>query len=130
MTSVQETTEKIKASPDLARMVGLVVVICLVLAVSSFFLGRFSARASINNANNKAIYVEYPPLVDPYSEIGEERVIGQTVLTGQYVASQSGTKYYTLDCGGVSRIKEENKIYFDSIDEAENAGYEPADGCF
>lgn len=47
----------------------------------------------------------------------------------QLVASKSGTKYHLSTCPGASQIKEENKIYFDSIESAEAAGYSPAANC-
>ncbi|MDB5265155.1 MAG: protein of unknown function with transrane region [Parcubacteria group bacterium] len=49
--------------------------------------------------------------------------------TGAYVASKSGEKYYLTTCSGVSRIKEENKVYFNTKAEAEAKGYEPAANC-
>lgn len=45
------------------------------------------------------------------------------------LASKSGTKWYFAHCSGAKRIKEENKIYFSSIQEAENRGLEQASGC-
>lgn len=45
---------------------------------------------------------------------------------GAYVASANGTKYYHPDCAEVRRIKEENKIWFDSAEEAKDSGYEPS----
>jgi hypothetical protein len=45
------------------------------------------------------------------------------------VASKNGTKYYYSHCSGVGRIKEENRLYFDSFQEAESAGYEIAKNC-
>lgn len=47
----------------------------------------------------------------------------------RYVASKNGTKYHLPTCPGAKRIKEENKIWFDSKAEAEQAGYEPAKNC-
>lgn len=47
----------------------------------------------------------------------------------RYVASKNGTKYHLPTCSGAKRIKEENKIWFDSKTEAEQAGYEPAKNC-
>lgn len=47
----------------------------------------------------------------------------------RYVASKNGTKYHLPTCPGAKRIKEENKIWFDSKTEAEQAGYEPAKNC-
>lgn len=45
------------------------------------------------------------------------------------LASKNGTKWYFAHCSGANRIKEENKIYFSSIEEAENRGLEKATGC-
>lgn len=45
------------------------------------------------------------------------------------VASKSGTKIYYVWCSGVSRIKPENKVYFDTIEEALKKGYKPASNC-
>lgn len=52
-----------------------------------------------------------------------------TAAKGKYVASKSGSKYYLPDCSGVKRIKEENKVWFDTVDEAKAEGYEPAKNC-
>ncbi|MEO6536348.1 MAG: Ada metal-binding domain-containing protein [Candidatus Paceibacterota bacterium] len=46
-----------------------------------------------------------------------------------YVASKSGTKYYLPSCGAVSRIKEENRVYFATKAAAEVAGYQPSTAC-
>jgi hypothetical protein len=48
---------------------------------------------------------------------------------GQYVASKSGKSYHLPWCSGAKQIKESNKIYFDSKEEAEAAGYSPAKNC-
>ena len=47
----------------------------------------------------------------------------------QFVASVSGTKYHLPWCSGAVRIKEENKVWFSSKEEAEAAGYTPAANC-
>lgn len=46
-----------------------------------------------------------------------------------YVASKSGTKYYLPTCSGVGRIKEENKVWFATVEDAVAAGYTPASNC-
>ena len=46
-----------------------------------------------------------------------------------YVASKNGTKFYLPSCGTVSRIKEENKVWFATKEEALAAGYEPSATC-
>ena len=41
----------------------------------------------------------------------------------RFVASKEGTTYYPADSAGAKRIKEDNKVYFDSEEEAKAAGY-------
>jgi len=48
---------------------------------------------------------------------------------GEYVASKNGSKYYLPTCSGVKRIKEENKVWFKSAEQARAEGYEPAVNC-
>ena len=59
----------------------------------------------------------------------EENAYEESVLSGVFLASISGAKYYLPDCSGVARIKEENRIWFDTREDAEKAGYEPAANC-
>ncbi len=44
--------------------------------------------------------------------------------TGQFVASKNSTKYHPIDSGTAKRIKDENKVFFQTKAEAENAGFE------
>ncbi|OHA19452.1 MAG: hypothetical protein A3C08_01200 [Candidatus Taylorbacteria bacterium RIFCSPHIGHO2_02_FULL_47_18] len=48
---------------------------------------------------------------------------------GQIVASKTGAKYHFPWCAGASQIAEKNKIWFDSVEEAQKAGYAPASNC-
>lgn len=48
---------------------------------------------------------------------------------GAYIGSVSGTAYHFPWCPGALRIKEENKIWFQTKAEAENKGYKPAGNC-
>ncbi len=58
------------------------------------------------------------------------KAIAPTAKTsGTYVASKNGTKFYLPTCSTAKRIKEENKIWFDTEDEARAAGFEPGANC-
>jgi len=46
-----------------------------------------------------------------------------------FVASKNGAKYYYPWCSGVSRIKEENKVWFATKEQAQKAGFTPAANC-
>lgn len=48
---------------------------------------------------------------------------------GKVVASSKSDKYHLPDCPGAKQISEQNKIWFDSIEAAEKAGYNPAGNC-
>ena len=97
-----------------------VVLLCLI-GVISFVLGRYSvieptfiSKPTENQAG--VVFIDAP----------EPAFAPDTI---RVVASKSGTKYHLLACSGASTIKEANKIYFDSIDQAKAAGYTPAANC-
>lgn len=48
---------------------------------------------------------------------------------GLVVASRNGTKYHYPWCSGAKRMKEENKVWFDSITSARAVGLSPAANC-
>lgn len=50
--------------------------------------------------------------------------------TGMFVASKNSTIYHKPDCKYAKQIKEENKVWFKSAEEAEKAGYKPDKNCF
>ncbi len=50
-------------------------------------------------------------------------------LQGKYVASKNGKSYHLPWCPGARSIKEENKIWFNSKEEAARAGFKPAGNC-
>ncbi|MCK4805581.1 MAG: hypothetical protein KAS91_00115 [Candidatus Pacebacteria bacterium] len=56
----------------------------------------------------------------------EEPTINKTTITAKefpFVASSRGKYYYPVDCNLSNSLKEENKIYFKTQQEAENRGY-------
>jgi hypothetical protein len=46
-----------------------------------------------------------------------------------YLASKSGTKYYLPTCAGAKRIKDENRVWFATVEEAKAKGLTPAANC-
>ncbi len=49
-------------------------------------------------------------------------------LPGKYVGSKNSNKYHLPDSSTAKRIKEENKVWFQSKEEAEAKGYVPGSG--
>jgi len=58
-----------------------------------------------------------------------KKEIGEGQVGGKYVASKNGSKYHFPWCSGATRMKEENKIWFETKEAAEKAGYGPAANC-
>ena len=48
---------------------------------------------------------------------------------GKVVASKGGLRYHFPWCSGAQKISAENKLWFNSIEEAQKAGYTPASNC-
>ncbi len=94
---------------------GLIIVIFLA-TFSSFGLGRLSATETAR-----------PPVSVGKSEIESEP--RGVAIGGLVVASRSGTAYHYPWCSGANQIKPENKIWFQSEEAAQAAGYAPSKSC-
>ena len=102
----------------------MALLICVV-GIAAFTLGHYAAQSETVSpvaVENTAgiVFVDAPATTTTLDTTGEQI---------QVVASRSGTKYHLLTCSGAKTIKASNKIYFDSIDQAKAAGYEPAANC-
>lgn len=65
-----------------------------------------------------------------YVEKYQEPSVESKSTENKYIlASKSGTKFYFTWCGGSNRIKEENRVFFGSVEEAISSGYELAKNC-
>ena len=94
----------------------IIVIIIILVTFTSFGLYKLAELRG-----NKTLIT-----IEKKTEIGEGGILNTEKL---FVASKNGTKYYYPWCSGVSRIKEENKVWFSSSDEAKKAGFEPAANC-
>ncbi len=55
--------------------------------------------------------------------------VAKPATVGKYVASKNGTKYYLATCSGAKRIKDENKVWFASVEDAKASGRTAASNC-
>ncbi|MFZ2252750.1 MAG: hypothetical protein WAW13_01085 [Minisyncoccia bacterium] len=114
-----------------------VILTALIIGVSlvSFFLGRISVRDGLSSDITPQKTLKASLQGSVASPTRNETSPKPTVTTSQsetqkgYVASKSGTKYHLPWCGSAKQIKEENKIWFATKEEAEKAGYTPASNC-
>jgi hypothetical protein len=82
--------------------------------------GRVMAEAEKELSEQRVV-----PSTEPLSSVGN--VAGtSTRERGQFVGSVNSDLYHAVGCPSVSRIKEENQIWFNSAEEAEAAGYSPS----
>ena len=50
-------------------------------------------------------------------------------MLAKYVASKNGKLYYPVNCKGANRIKPDNRVWFDTVTDAEKSGYTPSSSC-
>ena len=116
----------------------LVVLIVILVGLGSFELGRLSKDNS-----SSGIKIEYPDQnsSQPGSAISAVEYLNilqndKMSITGNlnpsskaFFASNKGTKYYSIGCSAGKSIKQENRVYFMTKEEAERAGYELSSSC-
>lgn len=108
-------------------------------AVGSFGLGRLSAilprkepitvNQSLEQRAKNPEDINQAGLKNSLSPLNSKTPKQSSAADGRYVASKSGTSYHYPWCPSAAKIKEENKIWFDTKEEAESAGYKPAGNC-
>jgi len=63
------------------------------------------------------------------SNKGEEQTPKQPPATGNYVGSQKSDKYHLPTCRWAEKILPENRVWFQTEEEAVGAGYQPCGVC-
>jgi len=115
-------------TPD-GKTIALVAVLCSVGA-GSFFLGRVSVFEGGKDRSATAWCALAPQeMALPVATDREVATAAATIQTGEYVGSRSGSVYHLPWCSGAQRIAEENKVWFETQEEAEAAGYRAAKNC-
>ena len=103
-------------------------IVIIFVAFAGFGLGRLSSL----EGKKTPILIERDSSLPPLGGLSAKSVVSlgtPTTKLKNFVAAKSGTRYYFPWCGGVSRIKEENKVWFVSEEEARKAGFVPAANC-
>ena len=118
---IQEFGQKIKGILEKNWDTAFIIAIMFLVALASFGLGRVSVMHEVVSLEATAVEAVSEEIMEP--------ALLPIAQTGQYVASRSGTKYHFPWCSGAQNIRESNKIYFDSKEAAEDAGYAPAQNC-
>ncbi len=105
----------------------LMVLVVILVGLGSFELGRLSKENS-----SRGIKIEYPDQqkASVVSAIESSSNSTSSNSTGKnFFASNRGTKYYSIGCSAGKTIKQENRVYFATGEEAITAGYELSNSC-
>lgn len=114
--NIQETWLKVKWGVESALGEWGISLIVILVALSSFGLGRLSA----SEASKPAVSVSQAPF--------EAEPRGMAI-GGLVVASRNGKVYHFPWCGGADQISAANKVWFSSEEAAQKAGYTPSKSC-
>lgn len=102
----------------------LIVTIVILVGLGSFELGRLSKE----NAQ-EGLKIEYQGQNDEKGTPNSQ-IVNKPISSGKsFFASSKGSKYYTISCGAGKTIKQENRVYFATGEDAEQAGYELSSSC-
>jgi hypothetical protein len=114
----------------------LVVIIVILVGLGSFALGRLSIKANPSTAQQEN---ESQDVNQPASVVSGMDLITNTDETAvadnsnskekNFFASSRGSKYYPVGCSTGKTIKQENRIYFTTGEEAQTAGYTLSSAC-
>ena len=97
----------------------LIVIIIILVGLGSFELGRLSKEN-----DKEGLKIEYKG--QDNTQVSD---VGRPTSGKNFFASNKGSKYYSVSCSSGKTIKEENKVYFKTGEEAERAGYALSSAC-
>lgn len=105
------------------------------VAAASFGLGRLSVLPQNEQEETRGLALVQKPsirtstTIEAPASVEEANPTSAETSSSGYVASKNGTKYHLPWCSGAKRITEENKVFFDTKEEAEAQGYSAAANC-
>ncbi len=122
----------IKVIPDLKLRL-FVSLISIFFIISAFCIGFMIGRKVESDRQikitNAVPFEGYSEKMLASIEMGKEALYAKNDSEKNFVASESGTVYYYKKCSGYKRIKEENRVWFNTKEDAEVAGYRIAKNC-
>lgn len=142
MMSIKDIVEKIKSvrqahhlcSEKLEKERVFVVVLIAVVAMGSFGLGRLSMEKKTklkldeSGAAMLASSLADGTILKGEGALNKPAAKMEPSSTAVFV-SKNGTKYYYIFCKSGEKIKEANRVWFASAEEAERFGYTAAANC-
>jgi len=117
----------------------LIVIIVILVGLGSFELGRLSKENDSgglkidypdqnNSQDSNTVQPEDNTQTSMNTAVGLPQS-GIPTAGKTFFASSKGKKYYTTSCSAGKTIKQENRVYFITGEEAEQAGYTLSSAC-
>ncbi len=107
---------------DMILIIGVILI-----SLISFGAGRLT-RQPIEDGPELTINTVQDAARKTSTEITNEN-LKQEVPKIQIIGNKNSKLYHYPWCSGAKNMKEENKVFFNSIEEAKKAGYKPASNC-
>lgn len=130
--SIHDLLDKIKRGMASSNFTPIYIIVVILVGFSSFGLGRLSMADRIynNSIKSTSLVADKEKSLENYPTLKQKQSQNTNILKeGNYVASKNGKLYYSASCKGANRIKEENKVWFDTASDAEKSGYSPSTSC-
>jgi hypothetical protein len=119
----------------------LIVIIVILVGLGSFELGRLSKENSSSGV--KILPAQAGEYLNQAEDQGASAILSENFLQTttkisptiqssagkNFFASSRGSKYYTISCSAGKTIKQENRVYFTTGEEAQQAGYALSSSC-
>jgi hypothetical protein len=118
---------KIKSKYNIDNEMILYIFIIIIVGFASFFLGRISIESK--REENSIIFINQDKITDNIQANALKSEFEGKKAIGNFVASKNGKLYYPVSCKLSNRLAEKNKVYFDTKEEAEGAGFTFATNC-
>lgn len=133
--SIHGFLNKINRAGRGSNFLPLYILIITASSLFSFFLGRLSIPIDTSSSqvlDTKEEIINKNQTSDAIKVIDKETTTASNnnqQREGKYVASKNGKLYYSSGCKGASRIKPENRVWFDTESDAQKSGYTWATSC-
>lgn len=83
-----------------------------------------------NNKNDASQTTSMPDII--YADntvVVDDYISDKNDITKDFCGNKNSKVFHNSSCGSVSKMKEENKVYFKNRDEFINNGYKPCNSC-
>ncbi len=108
---------------QIAKIISLLLLIAFLFLSSGFVVGIIYQ----SNKNNKSeVKIEKNP-----DNINANNIINNDLnqVNNQFVASKNSDIFYNINCSGANKIKEKNRVYFATKDQAIKNGFKFSSTC-